>query len=430
MDDEQRKVAQLLVVFLGVCLMVTNLSDLEARIKALEVAETANFQLAQMLLERAIKRTPAPAARPMAADLVPVVNSPAEERRERGRRAAAPKGDDEVVRAPTEQDKEVLSLIQAAKELTDEAEEDIQRQKLFQITPMPAPPQNVYETLPPSKVKWPNGDPNYGFEQTDTRPLVAVLTINAQAGGGGGGGGGGRVAARHRGQGQGLQSKSEWMYPMSYHNKLQYCKKWNYDLIIEDNSIVDTTRDVAWSKIPALKKWLPQYQWIMWMDMDAFFMRFDFDIEHLLNEDVDFIIGKDWHGINMGVFFIRNSPYSMELLDILWNTPKDKWYPWEEQSALMHLLKKGQTHAAYFHTKHFAFPPLRDFNAYPSDFAFNHKPSKYQKGDFIAHFPNCKSIKNCRRIMQGMFQRMMTENMLPPVPDKVPSSHYPDRSFE
>ena len=189
-----------------------------------------------------------------------------------------------------------------------------------------------------------------------------------------------------------------WKHRVSYHNKAEYCKKWGYDLIIEDDSAVNPTRDVVWSKIPVLQKWLPHYDWVMWMDMDALFMKFETRLEDIVASSTKhIIITKDWHGINMGVFFLKNSEVVKSLLDDIWKTPQTFWYPHLEQSALSYLVDyQRQKKKARERLKHFHFPPQRLFNSYPQQFAYGNRDSQYESGDFIAHFANCHAFPNCR----------------------------------
>jgi hypothetical protein len=284
----------------------------------------------------------------------------------------------------------------------------------FRLTPAPPPPRPSLPKLPKGR-DWQEGDANFGFEADESLPSIGVITLNGQAGASGG---------------IGFAHKSSWMHRMSYTNKHAYCKRWGYDLIIEDNSIIDQTRDVAWSKIPIFKKWLPKYQWLMWVDMDAFFMRFDLPIADLIDNDHDLIIAKDWHGINFGVFLIRNSPWAYQLLDKMWNSPQSWWRPWEEQSALMALTnpKRNPVEAEGL-LEHIRFPRQRDINAYGAEFAYGNLQALYRTGDRIVHFPNCKGIRTCRGTIEQFYKSMLADNGVEDMdPQDVPAAQFPDTS--
>eukprot|EP00759_Apiculatamorpha_spiralis_P032495 PhF_6_TR3387/c0_g1_i1/m.4845 len=202
-----------------------------------------------------------------------------------------------------------------------------------------------------------------------------------------------------------VEGARDWIHPLSFRNKLAYCQEHGIDLIVEGTALVDTTRDVCWSKIPMLKEWLPHYDWIMWMDGDAFFMNHRIKIDSILDDAYDFIVAKDWNDINLGMFFIRNSKYSFELLDEMWNVPKQYWNPFQEQGALHYLTDPRKCPKGEYHLQHFRFPPQRMFNSYPEHFAYGNKESLFQPGDWIAHFPNCKGRENCKETMTAYSQR-------------------------
>ncbi|MGY5318322.1 hypothetical protein ACXA45_03690 [Neomicrococcus lactis] len=80
-------------------------------------------------------------------------------------------------------------------------------------------------------------------------------------------------------------------------------------------------------KTSIIKRILPKYDWIMWIDDDAFFTDFEKDNVRALIKDADsagdFVVIAEgplepngfWSTINTGVFGIRNDSRSFELLD-------------------------------------------------------------------------------------------------------------------
>uniref|UniRef100_A0A7S1KZ03 Nucleotide-diphospho-sugar transferase domain-containing protein n=1 Tax=Neobodo designis TaxID=312471 RepID=A0A7S1KZ03_NEODS len=245
---------------------------------------------------------------------------------------------------------------------------------------------------------------------------IAIVTLNAKN--------------VQRGRGGQMNKRPDWMHGHSYHNKNEYCKRWGYDFIVEDNNIVDRSRDVAWSKIPIFRKWLPHYDYIMWMDMDAFFMRYEIPLESIVTRDdtKDIVIAKDFHGINFGVFLIRNSPWAFHLLDRMWNSPRQWWKPWEEQSALMALTnpRKNPSHAEKL-LQHIRFPRQREINAYGAEFAYGNLQALYRAGDRIVHFPNCKAIRTCRNTIESFYKQMLADNGIEDMDaNEVPASQYPE----
>ena len=123
-------------------------------------------------------------------------------------------------------------------------------------------------------------------------------------------------------------------------SKIEYCKKHNYDFI-EDDSVYDTSRPIAWSKILLMKKYLPQYDYIMWIDADAMILNFDDKIEdklYLLNGR-DVCVTSVYGMINTGVIIVKNTDTSLRLLDLIYEQTEfindGNW----EQSALFTFMK-------------------------------------------------------------------------------------------
>lgn len=56
----------------------------------------------------------------------------------------------------------------------------------------------------------------------------------------------------------------------------------------------------------------------MWVDTDTVIMNFETRLESFLDERYDLIISKDFRGLNNGVFFIKNSNWSANLLERWW----------------------------------------------------------------------------------------------------------------
>jgi hypothetical protein len=82
-------------------------------------------------------------------------------------------------------------------------------------------------------------------------------------------------------------------------------------------------------KIEACQRVLPYYEWIFWVDDDAFFMQFDVNLLTFLNgaaKDTIFVACKSpinltggWTHLSAGQWFLKNDPRSFELLES-WKT--------------------------------------------------------------------------------------------------------------
>ena len=120
-----------------------------------------------------------------------------------------------------------------------------------------------------------------------------------------------------------------------------HAKKHGYDRIT-DESVVCSTRDYTWSKIPLIQKYLPNYDWIMWIDGDVMITNQERKIEDfiaLLPESKFLLIGRDFQGLNAGVFVIRNCPLAFEFLERVWKRDDMSRKLFHEQTAMTDLLK-------------------------------------------------------------------------------------------
>jgi hypothetical protein len=115
----------------------------------------------------------------------------------------------------------------------------------------------------------------------------------------------------------------------------------------------------SWLKIAELKRLLePEdqpYDWIWSLDLDAFIMNTTLGFgTHVLQapgavphpHNVSLVLAADCNGINGGSFFIRRTPWSLNLLDRVWAlrhaTPDQVKYvdSWWEQAALTHVFEQ------------------------------------------------------------------------------------------
>eukprot|EP00250_Pteridium_aquilinum_P024812 c29641_g1_i1 orf=131-757(+) len=101
--------------------------------------------------------------------------------------------------------------------------------------------------------------------------------------------------------GKGVPGRSfEGLADLVNPNKLSYAKRHGYQFI-DASDLLDKSRPPSWSKILAVRKYLPQYNWIFWNDADDIIKSIagnkNFD------EMPDLIVTKDVTGVNAGMFF-------------------------------------------------------------------------------------------------------------------------------
>lgn len=133
------------------------------------------------------------------------------------------------------------------------------RRPLQELPKLKCSPREKVDTLP-----------TYTRHDKNKRPDIAIVSLVAKS-------------KKHHADNT---ARREQMHEYTFMNKLQYCKKFGYDLIIEDESAVDKSRPPHWSKIRVLRKWLPLYKWVVWMDQDVLITNWDVKIEAIVQDEM------------------------------------------------------------------------------------------------------------------------------------------------
>lgn len=128
--------------------------------------------------------------------------------------------------------------------------------------------------------------------------------------------------------GKGVPGRSfEGLAELVTPNKLSYANRHGYQFIDASN-LLDKSRPPSWSKILAVRMHLPHYDWVFWNDADSLVTNPTIALDDIIysivgntnfNEMPDFIVTKDVTGVNAGMFFFRNSSWSLQFLDLWWN---------------------------------------------------------------------------------------------------------------
>lgn len=266
---------------------------------------------------------------------------------------------------------------------------------------------------------------------SNPRPRIAVLTMHSV-----------QVTSDNSSTRRQVQRAS--LLPLMW-----YCQKNRYDLIVEDHDIVDARRAPAWSKIRALRKWVPHYEWVIWVDMDVIITNHDRTFEAFIkhreniilqeNEkkikaehehwqrlkkaggkaaqgigDVftppesrplpHIIIGNDWNGINSGITMWRNSTFTLGFIKRMWGVPRELAQPFWDQGAMKYLLYRGirgrDEKAADFDFSHLDITD--EVNRYPIGLLMwgkNTEQINWKEGNWLVHFASCKYFKTCIKWM-------------------------------
>jgi len=127
---------------------------------------------------------------------------------------------------------------------------------------------------------------------------------------------------------------------------------YNFENVI----IPDTGRPPAWSKIRILMDEMikKEFEFLMWIDADAFFNNYNIDIANEIEQDKEIYIvkhycqvhkGSIYHNtkltilrINTGVLLMKNSEHNLKFLQKVWDKKEYINHQWWEQAAMMDVM--------------------------------------------------------------------------------------------
>jgi len=130
-------------------------------------------------------------------------------------------------------------------------------------------------------------------------------------------------------------------------NKL-YCEKYNLKIILSKEKKY-SNRHPAWERLPLLLDNISNFDYLIWIDADAFFYNDANNIVDIINSnnDVNFIFSNDINNtnINTGIFIVKNSNYSINFLT-KWAYDEELYtsnpYPvWWDQGVLINMFNNN-----------------------------------------------------------------------------------------
>ena len=183
----------------------------------------------------------------------------------------------------------------------------------------------------------------------------------------------------------------------------KYCEKWNISLIVQSESL-DHSRPLAWTKIPLLQKHLNDYDVLFWIDADIMIMNDEWSLdERLLFMSKDMLIAlTDPTIINSGSFAIRNTKFSHDFLQEIYDQTQFIDHDWWENKALIHLLETQTEKRNHVDVIPYQMCPL--LNVFPQETGYT---PFYQPGDWLVHFASHKG-DGLRKLVESFSQ--MTVN--------------------
>ncbi len=165
---------------------------------------------------------------------------------------------------------------------------------------------------------------------------------------------------------------------------INYVKENNYACKIYHDGF-DKTRHPVWSKIKFVSNNINEYEYLLWIDADAIIANLEFKLESILEKDKELYICNDRMGINTGVFMIKSSSFSRDLMETIFEQRHFNGIAWQEQSALTYLYTTNYNNLQD-KTK---FIKQSLFNSYIHRlYNFQYPEGEYTEGSsFVLHLP-------------------------------------------
>lgn len=128
--------------------------------------------------------------------------------------------------------------------------------------------------------------------------------------------------------------------------------------IAHSNTIIpeDYARPASWFKLEAVRRKLPDYDYVLWLDADAMIIGRQ-DVREIIQPS-PLNLSADANGLNFGIVAFKNCPEAFEVLDraeLLY--PKFADHPWFEQAAVQSFSGDIRLHVQ----------PQEIWNAYPRE---------------------------------------------------------------
>lgn len=214
----------------------------------------------------------------------------------------------------------------------------------------------------------------------------------------------------------GIISYCDHVRTYAHFNHQAYADQHGYTYIFD---IAPTKHATYFAKIDKIAKFLEFFDWVFWVDDDAFFTDFNQKLEDVISQypQPDFIFCKspinkeNWTHISSGNFFIKNSPIAHKFLAELHNVDIERVEKWwdpkrfgvftrGDQDAIVYLLHMQRPVPEY---------TILDFNR------FNNRPFHY-KDDLGEHFIVHFTGGNKRGQVQEFAKRFDVQEDLIPAP--------------
>lgn len=189
----------------------------------------------------------------------------------------------------------------------------------------------------------------------------------------------------------------EWLYNLTNPSKISYSVKYGYDYIFDTDKYYDRSMKPGWNKIRFIYENLLKYDYVVWLDDDAGFIREDRDVIGDAIKEMDgrsIFICKDMNGLNSGMMIFKSCEFSKKFLNDIWDHRElyrnnNHGHPGVmEQPAIIDLCN--------IFTDDICIGDGRIYNAYDSVYTIS-KPNQRNSDSFILHIAAGSSWKEAHK---------------------------------
>uniref|UniRef100_A0A0G4IDK1 Nucleotide-diphospho-sugar transferase domain-containing protein n=1 Tax=Chromera velia CCMP2878 TaxID=1169474 RepID=A0A0G4IDK1_9ALVE len=198
-------------------------------------------------------------------------------------------------------------------------------------------------------------------------------------------------------------------------------------VVLQDHPLGAGHRDVdiQHSKLALLARLLRsgRFDFVLWTDCDSVVMNREVTVDSIVRqaeilkgdggERVDFCISEEHWGLSSANFIVRNSEWSIEVLEKGYELLRTQMPLFGDQDALIFLLMSEAALSSEIRQGGDSFEekaavvPQESLNSYDSLNAALMGCRGYEDGDFIVTFPGCRSFQSCN----PLFLRSYAESM-------------------
>lgn len=98
-------------------------------------------------------------------------------------------------------------------------------------------------------------------------------------------------------------------------NKIEYAKRWGFDLHLPDYPDEKANKDKGWGRIDFMQQYLHKTDWMLYLGADTIFMNFRIDARAWCIDHYEWLLAFDQNGIQTDVMFMKNTQNVHAVLD-------------------------------------------------------------------------------------------------------------------